>query len=349
MSIITVDPQNDQLWRELTEFHRSDVFHSPEWIRVLSKTYGLDIRAMIMCDDASRPVAGLPYCKIEDPITPRIISLPFSDFCDPLVNNPDEWNCVIDRLLVDRYRIKLRCVHNDVPLEDKRFALFGRGKWHGINLDQDLDTVWGNLHSSARRAIRKAQKSDITVRIAEQKEDLRAFYKLHLGIRKYKYRLLAQPYCFFENIWDNFVEQEKGALMIATLGDQVISGVFFLEWKDGLYYKINASDPAYISNRPNDLVIWEGIQYGKSKGLKFFDFGISDWDQEGLVRYKRKYASEEKTISFLQHIPDEEASSRTHENKLGTLLPQLTNLFTDETVPDTVTERAGEVLYKYFT
>ncbi|MCB0195444.1 MAG: GNAT family N-acetyltransferase [Anaerolineae bacterium] len=348
MSVIKVDPQTDLLWRELTNSYKSDVFHSPEWIRALSKTYDLDIQALILCGDKGVPVAGLPYCTIDDAVAPRIISLPFSDFCDPLVKNLDEWSCLIDRLLFDQCQIKLRCVHNDVPLSDTRFSPFGRGKWHSIDLEQNLDTIWDNVHSSAKRAIRKAQQSGITVRIAENKNELRSFFELHLGIRKYKYRLLAQPYCFFENLWDNFIEHQNGALTLATLEDRIISGVFFLEWKDGLYYKINASDPAYVSNRPNDLVIWEGIKYGKSKGLKFFDFGISDWEQEGLVRYKRKYATKEKTISFLQYKPPNWKGSY-QEQPLRQQLPHLTDLFTNASVPDNITERAGEILYRFFT
>jgi hypothetical protein len=30
------------------------------------------------------------------------------------------------------------------------------------------------------------------------------------------------------------------------------------------------------------------------------------------------------------------------------LLPQLTNLLTESSVPDDVTERAGDILYRYF-
>jgi hypothetical protein len=31
------------------------------------------------------------------------------------------------------------------------------------------------------------------------------------------------------------------------------------------------------------------------------------------------------------------------------LLPKLTALFTDQTVPDSITEKAGDILYRFFT
>lgn len=121
----------------------------------------------------------------------------------------------------------------------------------------------------------------------------------------------------------------------------------FLIWKDGLYYKFNASAPVHLSLRPNDLLIWEAIKYGQTQGYTHLDFGLSDWDQAGLVRYKRKFASEEKTISFLQYAPNGEPTYQ--EKHFCNLLPQLTDLFTHESVPDTITEKAGEVLYRFFT
>ena len=106
---------------------------------------------------------------------------------------------------------------------------------------------------------------------------------MHLKIRKYKYGLLAQPFLFFQNIWRHFVESQRGFLLLAVLDDKILAGDLFLQWKDTLYYKFNASIPEDLSHRPNDLLIWEAIQQAKKQGLQFLDFGLSDFDQEGLV------------------------------------------------------------------
>jgi lipid II:glycine glycyltransferase (peptidoglycan interpeptide bridge formation enzyme) len=216
-----------------------------------------------------------------------------------------------------------------------------------VDLQRDEDEIWQGLHGSARRAIKKAQRSGVTVRISRQKDDLRAFFELHLSVRKYKYRLLAQPYRFFENIWQQFIAPGKGVLVLAVHSCTVIGGVLFLEWQNGLYYKFNASSPDHIALRPNDLVVWEGIRFGQSRGLHFLDFGLSDWDQEGLLQYKRKFATDEKTISILRYTP--EGSPSAKEKELRQLLPQLTDLFVDTSVPDSITEKAGDVLYQLFT
>jgi hypothetical protein len=65
------------------------------------------------------------------------------------------------------------------------------------------------------------------------------------------------------------------------------------------------------------------------------------------LQYKRKFATAEKTISMLRYTP--EGSPSVKEKQLRQLLPQLTDLFVDESVPDGITEKAGDSLYRFFT
>lgn len=347
LNIVCVDPRNDPLWRKLVDHAPSAVFHSPDWIQVLTDTYGWDAHAYVLLDDRSEPSAGIPFCRITDMLGERIVALPFSDYCDPLASEANSLRFLIDQLLSEHRPIIVRCLHNNLPLADERFSVFKQAKWHGLDLRPELDALWNGMHDSTHRAIRKSQREGLVVRPAQSEDELRTFFDMHLKIRKYKYGLLAQPYSFFLNVWRHFVDKQHGFLLLALCGDKIVAGDFFLDWKDTLYYKFNASLPDDLSHRPNDLLIWEGIQQGKNRGLDYLDFGLSDIDQEGLVRYKRKFGTEEKTISFLRHEPN--GGPTPAEKEMRALLGKLTNRFTDRLVPDLVTERAGEDLYRLFT
>lgn len=347
MKIVHVDPRIDPIWQTLAERAASSVFHSPSWIQVLTDTYGWPASAYVVVDDRGEPQAGIPFCRIADMMGERILALPFSDYCDPLVHDQQCWDYLVDCLLPNRCPISLRCLHNDLPLSDKRFAVVKQAKWHRLDMKSDLDQLWDRLHDSTHRAIRKSQREGVEVRVAKSESELRAFFDMHLKVRKYKLGMLAQPFVFFQNIWRHFVDTQNGFLLLALYQDKIVAGDFFLEWKDTLYYKFNASLPADLNHRPNDLLIWEGIQRGKARGFDFLDFGLSDIDQEGLVRYKRKFGTEEKIISFLRYTPN--GSPSLAEKQTRDLLAQLTRRFTDQMVPDLVTEKAGEDLYRLFT
>jgi CelD/BcsL family acetyltransferase involved in cellulose biosynthesis len=94
--------------------------------------------------------------------------------------------------------------------------------------------------------------------------------------------------------------------------------------------------------RPNDAIHWAAIRWACERGLRLLDWGLSDLDQPGLVAYKRKWASVEHRIVTLQ------SGVRERNVEADDLLAQLTQLFVHDTVPDTVTESAGALLYRYF-
>jgi CelD/BcsL family acetyltransferase involved in cellulose biosynthesis len=346
MKIACIDPRTDPAWSTLLQTSSTSVFHSPNWIQVLTDTYGWDAHAYVLLDDHGAPRAGIPFCRISDVLGERIVALPFSDYCDPLVTDDESWRLLVDCLLPERSPIAVRCLHNTIPLNDARFGVVKQAKWHGLDLQPDLETLWRSMHDSTHRAIRKSQRAGLLIRHAQSEQELRAFFDMHLRVRKYKLGLLAQPYRFFQNIWRHFVDTGHGFLLLALYQDKIVAGDFFLEWNDTLYYKFNASLPADLAHRPNDLLIWEAIQYAKSRGFHSLDFGLSDIDQEGLVRYKRKFGTEEKTISFLKYAPN---APTPVEKELRGLLTQLTHRFTDHMVPDPITEGAGDDLYRLFT
>lgn len=348
MQVITVNPLNDATWKQLVEAHPyAGIFHSPQWVNVIVETYGFEPEARILVDDDGTPRAGIHYMRVNDMMGPRTVSLTFSDFCDPLVTSEEEWHALIDDLVAEERPMALRCLHNDVPLGDDRFKTTYKARWHGLTLERDVETRWMDLHPAARRAIRKAEGMGVEVQFRQDEEAMRAFFEMHLGIRKYKYQLIAQPYSFFQNILRYVIQPADGAVALAMHDGEPVGGTVFLTYKNTLYYKFNASSPHHLEVRPNDLIVWQGIQYGTSKGLKYFDFGLSDWDQEGLIRYKRKFADDEGAISFLKLSAQMEPTPETRQ--MRGLLPQLTDMLTDEGVPDAVTEQAGAVLYRYFT
>ncbi|MCQ3931822.1 MAG: hypothetical protein DPW16_15320 [Chloroflexi bacterium] len=348
MQMLRVNPLTDLAWKNLVHSHDlGSVFHSIDWIESVSECYGFQPTAYILLNGSETPIAGLHLCNITDIRGHRLVSFPFCDFTDPIVADSKAWQALSDSVFADNVPFHIRCLHNEIPLDDPRLTITKQTMWHGLNVEPDLDTLWHNIDSSARRAIKKAQRLGVTVRPAETLSDWRAFFTLHLRIRKSKYQLLAQPFAFFEALKVRFVDKGRGALLLAELEGQVIGSVLYLGWKDTLTYKFSASDFDFLDKRPTDLLVWEGIRYAKENGYSFMDFGASDLDQEGLIRYKRKFADNEKLISFLKYTPTGYVD-HPRDKETSSTLGHLTDLLTHPQVPDSVTENAGKLLYRYF-
>ena len=339
-----IDTCNDPLWEQLVNELDSDVFHAPAWHRVLRDTYGFTPEAAVLLDPGDRPAAGMSVCLIEDVRGRRIVSMPFSDYCDPLVEDDSQWQPVSSEFLRLSPVLKLRCRRSTAPVDDERFEKTGRARWHGVTILPTGEEAWQRVDGSARRAVTKAQRAGVTVTRVCDGQGVRAFYDLHLAVRKYKYGLLAQPFRFFESISANFLTRNQGVLLLAHFGERTIGGVLLLRWKDRLYYKFNASYAPGLEHRPNDLLMWSAIEYARETGCELLDLGLTDWDQEGLIRYKRKYADLEGEISFLER----KGAPQAHHVAAGPLIGELSQLLAGPTVPDSVTEEGGNLLYRYF-
>jgi CelD/BcsL family acetyltransferase involved in cellulose biosynthesis len=225
LRIVCVDPRTDRLWLELVNRTSSSVFHSPAWLHVLADTYSWQPKAYLVVDDQGEPRAGLPFCRISDVFGSRIVALPFSDYCDPLILSPEAWPPLAAAVFSEGVPVALRCLHNHLPLADGQFTVVKRAKWHGLDLRADIETIWNRIDDSAHRAIRKSQRSGISIRAAQSERELRAFFEMHLKIRKNKYGLLAQPFSFFQNIWRHFMEKQLGFLLLAVNGDTIVAGI----------------------------------------------------------------------------------------------------------------------------
>jgi hypothetical protein len=333
-------------WSAHFSSHRlMSLFSSPEWIEILCATYNLEIKASLLQNQNF--CAALLFSHIRDIRGDRIVCLPFSDYCDPLVDDAHVWNDVFEPFFPMGIPVRLRCLRNRLPAQDPRFVLSRTAKWHGTDLMHTEDELWTGISPQSRQNIRHALRNGVVVREGRSVEDAQIFYRMHVLTRKHKYRLLAQPFAFFENIFAVFGKSDRVTALIAECDGVPLAGIVLLEFRDTLYYKFNASvDQKY---RANDLLAWHAILYGRRRALTTLDFGVSENDQPGLIRYKRKFASEEREIHFYDWVPERPHNvldSRGEE--ASEILSYVTQLLTDPAVPDEITRAAGNKLYHLF-
>jgi CelD/BcsL family acetyltransferase involved in cellulose biosynthesis len=343
MSASLIDLRQDGLWAATARHPFSSLFSSPPWIDALARTYELQFSASARIEDGE-VVAAIPFCHVQDVRGERVVCLPFSDYCDPLVEELADWEDLVEPILALRRPVSLRCLSSSIPARDDRFQRVGRAMWHGVDLTRSENELWTGLSASARQNVRKAERSGVLVRRGKTIEDVRLFHQMHCQVRKSKYRLLAQPLAFFENLHQAFAAGDGIIVLLAEFGGRPIAGIFLLAWSGTLYYKFNASVDLWC--RPNDLLIWHSILIGLSLGMKRLDFGISAIDQPGLVSYKRKFATEEGEVQMLRWQPPQYSDQQGEQ--VTRVLNHVTQLLTDPSVPDEITRAAGEDLYRFF-
>jgi CelD/BcsL family acetyltransferase involved in cellulose biosynthesis len=324
------------MWHELASGPGGSLFTSPPWITAVTDAYDLVPSARVLVDDAGRPRAGMAWTDVDDLRGRRRLSLPFSDRAEPVAADLESWQAVAADALDGEMPLTLRCLDTSVAAQDPRLEVTGEAAWHTTSLAGPLDELRARFRPQTRRNIATAERAGVEVVLSPELEAVHAFHRLHVELRKRKYRLLAQPRDFFDRIWKAFAPADGIRTALALVEGRPVAGALYLVWGDTVYYKFGASQADHLPLRPNDAIHWHVIQWAHARGVRMLDWGLSDLDQPGLGRYKSGWASTEGRIRTL--------------NAGGPPLGRRddVDLLTAPAVPHADTERAGAALYRFF-
>jgi CelD/BcsL family acetyltransferase involved in cellulose biosynthesis len=291
----------DPLWTSFVEGHPSALpFHHPAWSEVLATAYRFDAYGLALVDADARIEAALPLIRLGRLASRRRgVSLPFTDWCPPLIAggvDPDE---VALRLEQVRRAASLASL-------EVRDGLAGgvgygtvQGYRHVLALGSDPDAVFAGFDSSrVKRKLRRADREGVTVRRSESaRELLDVFYPLHVATRR-RLGVPVQPRRFFEALGQRFLERGLGFVVTARRGDDPVSSAVILAWNRSMIYKFSASDRTHGDIGAGQAVVWEAVRWGCENGHLDFDFGRTELGHEGLRVFKRAWGGEERDLTY---------------------------------------------------
>ena len=289
-------------WDEAIRSHsEATVFHTTAWARVLAKTYGHRFIPFRLSNDRST-VALIPMMGISSAFTGRRgIGMPFSDFCEPLVFADPGASGLVNALaefgLKKGWRyFELRGGRAELPATAVPAEQY---YGHRLDLTGGIEQLFSALASPVRRAIRKAQTSGLSVEVKNTAQAVKEFYRLHIRTRK-RHGAPPQPFSFFNHIQKEILDRNLGFIVTARRGTNAIASAVFLSFGRFGLFKFGASDPRHQELRANNLVMWQGIQELVQRGIETLHFGRTDFNNDGLRRFKLAWGTKEETIEYFK-------------------------------------------------
>jgi CelD/BcsL family acetyltransferase involved in cellulose biosynthesis len=339
-----IDPIADPSWAAfLAGCDGAEIYHSPPWLDLIRAQYGYEFSAHVIRGADGTIEAGLPVARVESFITgKRLVGLPFSDTCPPLVArdaDPAAGAALGAALAAAAEREGLPLsVHG--PLEGvPQECLAPRYVRHELALDVDIEQLEaGYSKKRAVREFRKGRKAGLKFETGRDRRALDEFYALHLLTRR-KLGVPIQPKRFIRR-FERLFEEGHGFVGIIRDGDTALAAAVFLVYDGTITYKYGASDPAALAKRPNHLMQAEAIAWGCLHGLRRYDFGRTDLDNEGLRSFKDAWGATEIPLPYTyigQPIPSEERGAKE----------ELTERVIQRS-PAFVARVAGELLYRHY-
>jgi hypothetical protein len=271
----------------------------------------------------------------------RGVSLPFTDYCDPIVNGDIQFKDLLDYVIEYGKKsgwksLEIRGGQNHFRSVSPSSNYLG----HVIDLGENEEEIFYGLKDSVRRNIKKANREGVEVGIFNSIESVREFYRLNCLTRR-EHGLPPQPFHFFKKIYDHVISKNLGMVVLASLGQENVAGAIYFHFGEKAVYKYGASDKKFQHLRANNLVMWEAIQWYSQNGYKNLCFGRTERENQGLIQFKSGWGTTEQQINYYRYdlnkgsfVPGSSKVTGFH-NKIFRNMPLL------------LLKRVGSVLYKH--
>lgn len=301
-TVQTIRPLSDNRWDKfVSSCAQSSVFHTRGWLEALYRTYRYQPIALTTYDSSSEIRNAILFCFIDNWLRgKRLVSLPFSDHCDPLIIDTAELSMFFAAIRQELLHQKLNYVefrpkhplNIDMQLPTSAYSYC----LHQLDLRPSLETLFSKFHKdSTQRKIRRAEREGLRDEEGRSDFHLTAFYRLLLLTRK-RHQVPPQPKRWFENLAECMGDALK--IRVALKNGEPAAAILTLRHKDVLFYKYACSDARFHSTGAMHFLIWRAIEEAKQEGLTVLDFGRSEWNNEGLITFKDRWGSARSSLAY---------------------------------------------------
>jgi len=343
MTVYSLDPILDTRWRDFVgRYAKASVFHTPAWLQSLRDTYGYDCLALTTAAPGQPLHDGLVACRVKSWLTgARIVSLPFADHCEPLVDSASSLAELIGALPERFHRpdwkyIELRPV--EALATTPSFVPCAQFCFHQLDLRPSAEELYHAFHKNCiQRKLQRAEREGLVIEHGQSESLLASFYRLLLLTRR-RHQLPPQPLNWYRSLMRNF--GDDCAIWRAAYRGQPVAAIVTLAWKETVVYKYGCSDSSMHHLGSMPALFWHAIHYAKDRNATSFDFGRSDLDNAGLVAFKDHWGASRSILHYYRNTAN--SSVRAVDRPGSGLARQLLS-----SLPDFCLETAGRLLYRH--
>lgn len=349
-TVYQLDPLADSRWTSLIERHpHSSAFHAVSWLEALRRTYGYEPVAFTTAAPGARLDNAVVFCRVNSWLTGRrLVSLPFSDHCEPLVEDAAELSAILAAVDREQQRHQLRYVElRPVQALESACSLHHSNQtfcFHQLDLTPDLNTLFANCHKdSTQRKVRRAEREGLIYEEGRTKTLLDHFLGLLLLTRR-RHQVPPQPREWFQNLIECLGESLK--IRVAYNKErQPTAAILTLRHKTTMIYKYGCSDTRFNNLGGMHLLFWKTIQEAKEQGARVFDLGRSDLDNEGLITFKDRWGCARSELVYSRFTVPGSAKGQFSAAGGGWKEGLAKTVFSR--LPDRALNTVGQLIYKH--
>jgi len=345
--IYQIDPTKDVRWSVLVGQHpKASVFHTVGWLQALRRTYRYEPVVFTTSSPTCELKNGIVFCRINSWLTgSRLVSLPFSDHCEPLCDSAEDMNFLLRYLQTTlehqmwRY-LEIRPVNWNFNQSGDGIGFLPAAMYsqHTLDLRPELGEVFSRLNKdSVQRRIRHAHRIGLVEKCGRSEDLLREFYTL-FRITRGRHRVPPPPYAWFRNLIQ--CQDKASEIRLAYKDKTPIAAILTLRFRDVAYFKYGCSDARFNKHGAMPWLLWNAVSSSKSSGANEFDMGRTQQGNLGLLAFKNHWVVRPKRLIYWK-FPD----AFSIESPDGLKLKIAKHIFS--CMPNRLLTMTGRLIYRH--
>ena len=290
-------------WKQFVDTHpQGNIFHTPEMFEVFrqAKSHEPELWAV---EEGGEILALMVSVKVRvmgsilgSLAARRVVYGGF--LCHPTLDSSAALGTLLeaysDRVKGDALFTEFRNQHDvsayQAVLEQQGFR-FEDHQNYLIDLSLPLERVWHNVHEGARAKIGQARrKNQFVVEEVQNVDQIPAWYALVQQTFAHAQVPLADI-SLFRAVYECLTPVHRVRFLLGRVGDEYVAASASLLYKNCIYDWYRGFNRDFGKYRPNDLLVWDILEWGVKNGYTTFDFGGAGRPNEvyGPRSFKSKF------------------------------------------------------------
>jgi len=160
-----------------------------------------------------------------------------------------------------------------------------------VDLTGSEEEIWTkSLSTECRRKTKQSIAAGVRIRRAETLDDVNQFHRLHKETMDRRQALdrYYHPPEYFQELFTAM--PENAFFVLAEYEGQVVSGGFFLQDAETVYWELSAVDMAFARARPVNAYLYDTICWARRQGKKRMLLGGAYQSDDGVYRFKAGFS-----------------------------------------------------------
>jgi hypothetical protein len=298
-------------WDDFVAAHGGSLFQSRRWEAVLEHGYGGSPLYSWLSGPGGARLGVLGV--IIDLVVCRIFYAAL-----PVGGLLGDRSLIREALPLLERELRKRGVHQAQLIEPNESAAISDSGYSAVRLprhivdlsDRSVEDVWRAVRPQVRNKVTQSQKRGVEIELLREANQIPAVFDLYLRTMRANDAAAKYPIGRFESIFEHLVGDGLGCILVAKHQGRVIGSNTLVCSPDAVHDIQLSYDPAALSLRPNDALVFASLKWTIESGRTKFDFLSSPADDTSLQRYKAKWlADEHSVVTYIKDLDPVRASA----------------------------------------